>query len=189
MSASIVSGLATWSTRLPCFAGRGVFEPEFESALWALESKGDISEVFETKFGLHIVRLDAITSIDIASLGAAAGDRLPNTVETQWNLGLVYDTTIMSYPSYARLDMNYYGDSFNTFAENPNSSSPDYTKINFNLGLDINENSKLQLSIDNLTDKRTEAYIYAVDDTSWRPRNWMQWIPPRTVSVKYSYSF
>ena len=133
--------------------------------------------------------MTAETSIDIASLGAAAGDRLPNTVETQWNLGVVYDTTIMSYPSYARLDMNYYGDSFNTFAENPNTSSPDYTKINFNLGLDINENSKLQLSIDNLTDKRTEAYIYAVDDTSWRPRNWMQWIPPRTVSLKYSHSF
>ena len=34
--------------------------------------------------------MTAETSIDIASLGAAAGDRLPNTVETQWNLGLVY---------------------------------------------------------------------------------------------------
>ena len=133
--------------------------------------------------------MTAETSIDIASLGAAAGDRLPNTVETQWNLGLVYDTTILSYPSYARLDVNYYGDSFNTFAENPNSSSPDYTKLNFNLGLDLNENSKLQLSIDNLTDERTEAYIYAVNDTSWRPRNWMQWIPPRTMTLKYSYSF
>ena len=133
--------------------------------------------------------MTAETSIDIASLGAAAGDRLPNTVETQWNLGLVYDTTILSYPSYARLDVNYYGDSFNTFAENPNSSSPDYTKLNFNLGLDLSEYSKLQLSIDNLTDERTEAYIYAVNDTSWRPRNWMQWIPPRTITLKYSYSF
>ena len=133
--------------------------------------------------------MTAETSIDISSLGASAGDRLPNTVETQWNLGLVYDTTIMSYPSYARLDVNYYGDSFNTFAENPNSSSPDYTKLNFNLGLDLSEYSKLQLSIDNLTDERTEAYVYAVDDTSWRPRNWMQWIPPRTVTLKYSYSF
>ena len=133
--------------------------------------------------------MTAQTSIDIASLGAAAGDRLPNTVETQWNLGLVYDTTILSYPSYARLDVNYYGDSFNTFAENPNSSSPDYTKLNFNLGLDLNESSKLQLSIDNLTDERTEAYIYAVEDTSWRPRNWMQWIPPRTMTLKYTYSF
>lgn len=133
--------------------------------------------------------MTAETSIDIDSLGAKAGDRLPNTVETQWNLGLVYDTTIMSYPSYARLDVNFYGDSFNTFAENPNSSSPEYTKLNFNLGLDLSESSKLQLSIDNLTDERTEAYIYAVDDTSWRPRNWMQWIPPRTVAVRYSYSF
>jgi len=131
----------------------------------------------------------ARTSIDIDSLGAAAGDRLPNTVETQWNLGVSYETTILTVPSYARMDVNYYGDSFNTFAENPNSSSPDYTKVNFNLGMDINANAKLQLSVDNLFDKRTAAYIYAVDDTSWRPRNWMQWIPPRTVSVKYTYNF
>ena len=55
--------------------------------------------------------------------------------------------------------------------------------------MDINENSKLHLSIDNLSDERTEAYIYAVNDTSWRPRNWMQWIPPRTMTLKYTYSF
>ena len=131
----------------------------------------------------------ARTSIDIESLGAAAGDRLPNTVESQWNLGVTYETTILTVPSYARMDVNYYGDSFNTFSENPNSSSPDYTKVNFNLGMDINANAKLQLSVDNLFDKRTAAYIYAVDDTNWRPRNWMQWIPPRTVSVKYTYNF
>ena len=133
--------------------------------------------------------MEATTSIDIESLGASAGDRLPNTVNSQWNLGVVLDTTILTVPSYARLDVNYYGDSFNTFAENPNSSSPEYTKLNFNLGMDISETSKLSLSIDNLLDERTEAYIYAVEDTDWRKRNWMQWIPPRTVSVKYSYSF
>ena len=133
--------------------------------------------------------MTAETSIDIASLGASAGDRLPNTVETQWNLGLVYDAMILSYPSYARLDMSYYGDSFNTFAENPNTSSPDYTKLNLNIGMNLSEASKLQLTVDNLTDERTEAYIYAVDDTGYRPRNWMQWIPPRTITLKYSYSF
>jgi hypothetical protein len=55
--------------------------------------------------------------------------------------------------------------------------------------MDLSDTSKLSLSVDNLLDERTEAYIYAVEDTGWRPRNWMQWIPPRTVSVKYSYSF
>ena len=133
--------------------------------------------------------MTAETSIDIDSLSAKAGDRLPNTVEEQWNLGLVYDSNFMSYPAFARLDLNYYGDSFATFAENPLNSSPDYTKLNLNVGLDITDNSVLQLSIDNLTDERTEAFIYAVNDTSWRPRNWMQWIPPRTVVLKYTINF
>ena len=133
--------------------------------------------------------MTAETSIDIDSLSAKAGDRLPNTVEEQWNLGLVYDSNFMSYPAFARLDLNYYGDSFATFAEDPLNSSPDYTKLNLNVGLDITDSSVLQLSIDNLTDERTEAFIYAVNDTSWRPRNWMQWIPPRTVVLKYTINF
>ena len=154
---------------------------------WEYEFTYDLSDALS--LDLAGSDMEAKTSIDIDSLGAAAGDRLPNTVETQWNLGVTYETTILTVPSYARMDINYYGDSFNTFAEDPNSSSPDYTKVNFNLGMDINPNAILQLSVDNLLDKRTAAYIYAVDDTSWRPRNWMQWIPPRTVSVKYTYNF
>ncbi len=158
-----------------------------ETSGWEVEFTYGLTDALSLDFAGS--NMEAITSIDLESLGALAGDRLPNTVETQWNLGIVLDTTILTVPSYARLDVNYYGDSFNTFAEDPNSSSPEYTKLNFNLGMDISETSKLSLSIDNLLDERTEAYIYAVEDTGWRPRNWMQWIPPRTVSVKYSYSF
>jgi outer membrane receptor protein involved in Fe transport len=160
---------------------------EAETSGWEVEFTYGLTDALSLDFAGS--NMEATTSIDIESLGAAAGDRLPNTVNNQWNMGVVLDTTILTVPSYARLDVNYYGDSFNTFAEDPNSSSPDYTKLNFNLGMDLSDTSKLSLSIDNLLDKRTEAYIYAVDDTSWRPRNWMQWIPPRTVSVKYSYSF
>ena len=158
-----------------------------ETSGWEVEFTYGLTDALSLDFAGS--NMEAITSIDLDSLGASAGDRLPNTVESQWNIGVVLDTTILTVPSYARLDVNFYGDSFNTFAENPNSSSPEYTKLNFNLGMDLSESSKLTLSIDNLLDERTEAYIYAVDDTSWRPRNWMQWIPPRTVAVKYSYSF
>ena len=158
-----------------------------ETSGWEVEFTYGLTDTLSLDFAGS--NMEAITSIDLDSLGASAGDRLPNSVETQWNLGIVLDTTILTVPSYARLDVNYYGDSFNTFAENPNSSSPEYTKLNFNLGMDLSDTSKLSLSVDNLLDERTEAYIYAVEDTGWRPRNWMQWIPPRTVSVKYSYSF
>ena len=34
--------------------------PDFEAAAWALEKPGDISGVVKTKFGYHIIRLDAL---------------------------------------------------------------------------------------------------------------------------------
>jgi outer membrane receptor protein involved in Fe transport len=160
---------------------------EAETKGWEIDFQYGITDSLSLDFAGSM--MTAETSIDIDSLGASAGDRLPNTVEEQWNLGLVYDTMLFGFDSFARLDVNHYGDSYATFAENPNSSSPDYTKMNLNVGMNLGEGSLLQFSIDNLTDERTEAFIYAVNDTSWRPRNWMQWIPPRSVVVKYTYSF
>jgi hypothetical protein len=67
--------------------------------------------------------------------------------------------------------------------------SPDYTKINVNWGMEIDANNSIQLSIDNLTDERTEAFKYSVNSPSWRPRDYMQWIPPRTVTFSYRYNY
>jgi peptidyl-prolyl cis-trans isomerase D len=44
-----------------------VFLPEFAAVVASLESAGDISEVFPTAFGYHIVKLDTVTSPSIAS--------------------------------------------------------------------------------------------------------------------------
>ena len=63
--------------------------------------------------------------------------------------------------------------------------SPEYSKINFNAGVNLGD-AGLQLSIDNVFDERTEAFRYAIDSPSWRPRDYVQWIPPRTVSLRYS---
>ena len=41
------------------FAGKGVFVPEFEQALWALEP-GEISEPVATQFGVHVIRLEEV---------------------------------------------------------------------------------------------------------------------------------
>lgn len=38
---------------------RGMMVPEFETAAFALKAPGDISEVVKTKFGYHVIRLDA----------------------------------------------------------------------------------------------------------------------------------
>ena len=95
----------------------------------------------------------------------------------------------MGLASFVRADYLYYGDSFATFEQSESMFSPDYTKINVNWGMEIDANNSIQLSIDNLTDERTEAFKYSVNSPSWRPRDYMQWIPPRTITFAYRYNY
>jgi outer membrane receptor protein involved in Fe transport len=126
---------------------------------------------------------------DISSLSAVAGDRLPNIAEEQIAVGLSYSFNLASRPSFARVDMNYYGDSFATFKMSDEDMSPSYTQLNLNVGVDLDEQSRLQLSINNLTDVRTEAFRYSAESPGYRARNYLQWIPPRTIGITYSRSF
>ena len=42
--------------------GKGIFDPAFENALWALEEVGDVTEPVLSSFGYHIIRLDGIVA-------------------------------------------------------------------------------------------------------------------------------
>ena len=48
-------------------AGRGIFAPEFEDALWALEP-GELSLPVETEFGVHLIKLISLEEPDVPSL-------------------------------------------------------------------------------------------------------------------------
>ena len=133
--------------------------------------------------------MTAETTIDMPSFGAAAGDSLPGTVEEQYNIGLSYDHTIGSKSAYTRVDYLYYGDSYATFGQSEDQMSPAYEKFNLNVGVELNQNSSLQLSIDNLMDNRAEAFKFSANSPGWRPRNYLQWIPPRSVSLRYTYRY
>ena len=133
--------------------------------------------------------ISAEISNDIASLGASAGDRLPNIAEEQLSMGLSYRFEMFNSPAFARADFNYYGESYATFAEDREDMSPSYTQVNFNLGMEIDETSRVQLSVSNLTDERTEAFRFSAESPSYRARNYLQWIPPRTIALSYSRDF
>lgn len=49
------------------FAGRGVYVPPFDQALFAM-TVGELSDPIETQFGVHLIRLDEIQEIEQASL-------------------------------------------------------------------------------------------------------------------------
>ena len=126
---------------------------------------------------------------DIESMGASAGARLPNIAEEQMSLGLSSTFEMFSRPTFARVDMNYYGDSFATFAESQEDMSPSYTSMNLNVGMALNDASRIQFSVSNLTDERTEAFRFSAESPGYRARNYLQWIPPRTWSISYSQDF
>ena len=168
---------------------------------WSFTYNGGEAETsgVEVDFGFDIssnLRLDIAASVmsaeitkDIESLGATAGDRLPNVAETQASIGLSYLFDLANMPGFARLDVNYYGDSYATFAEDSADMSPSYTQANLNVGVEFNDTTRAQLSVSNLTDDRTEAFRFSAESPSYRARNYLQWIPPRTISLSVSKDF
>ena len=168
---------------------------------WSFQANGGEAETKGLEIDFDLMLADGLymdfagafmtaeTTIDMPSFGASAGDSLPGTVEEQFNIGLSYDYAMGSKPAYARLDYLFYGESYATFGQSEDQMSPAYEKFNFNWGIELNDNSSLQLSIDNLMDNRTEAFKFSADSPSWRPRNYLQWIPPRSVSLRYTFRY
>ncbi|MEM7003182.1 MAG: SurA N-terminal domain-containing protein [Pseudomonadota bacterium] len=48
--------------------GKGIYDPAFESALWALTDVGEVSAPVRSSFGYHIIRLDEIVTKDYPEL-------------------------------------------------------------------------------------------------------------------------
>jgi len=62
-------------------AGRGVFAPEFEEALWSLEKEESISQPVKTEFGYHIIRLDGLQEVAYPGLEESRGDLIATLKE------------------------------------------------------------------------------------------------------------
>ncbi len=92
----VVGGDLGWNRR-----GSGLV-PEFEAMMFALRP-GDLSPVFETAFGYHIVRVDRVQAAEVKarhiliaptidSADVAAGKTEADSVAAEWRRGVSYDS-------------------------------------------------------------------------------------------------
>lgn len=72
-------------------AGRGIFAPEFEDALWAL-APGELSHPVQTQYGVHLIKLIAIEEPDIPSLDERRPDIMADLRREE--LQRVFDETV-----------------------------------------------------------------------------------------------
>ena len=72
-------------------AGRGIFAPEFEDALWAL-APGELSHPVQTQYGVHLIKLIAIEEPEIPSLEERRQDIVADLRREE--LQRVFDETV-----------------------------------------------------------------------------------------------
>ena len=56
------------------FITAGMMDPAFDAAAFALRAEGDVSEVVETEFGLHLIQLTALVPQQVTPLSDVAND-------------------------------------------------------------------------------------------------------------------
>ena len=64
------------------FAGRGVYDPSFEAALYSLKTAGEISPIVKSAFGLHLIQLKEIKKTSLPTF-AELKNTLRQTLLTQ----------------------------------------------------------------------------------------------------------
>lgn len=52
------------------YAGRGVYDPAFEDALYGLKTKGDVSEPVRTQYGWHLIKLLGVQAPEVPSFAS-----------------------------------------------------------------------------------------------------------------------
>ncbi|KWR79486.1 MULTISPECIES: SurA N-terminal domain-containing protein [Pseudomonas] len=52
------------------YAGRGVYDPAFEDALYGLKAKGDVSEPVRTQYGWHLIKLLGVQAPEVPSFAS-----------------------------------------------------------------------------------------------------------------------
>ncbi len=128
---------------------------------------------------------------DVPTIGAEAGDDMTMVPEYNFYVALDQDFVVSGRDANVRLDVAGYGEFKSHFDTRPQDVSPAYEVVNLSAGLQINDNARVNLHINNLLDDRIVRYRRTRSrnpDSYWAIHHtW--YAPDRTVAVRMDFSF
>jgi outer membrane receptor protein involved in Fe transport len=127
---------------------------------------------------------NAELSVDVPTLDAVAGDRLPGSPKVNVSFGVQYDTDIAGRAAFVRVDSAYRGTFFGNLAQTPLTEAGGYLTANMRAGIAI-DSVNLELFVNNLTD--VSDYVFR--GTGNTDRGYGYRMRPRTVGLQMGYSF
>lgn len=95
------------------FAGRGLYDPVFEDALFGLKQEGDISPVIKSEFGYHIIKLTGVETPPIASYDEKKAELIAAVKQHHARVKLDEATDDISRKAFESGDLQLIAESYN----------------------------------------------------------------------------
>lgn len=141
-------------------------------------------------FILNAAYTDSKMLEDVPSLGAEAGDNM--TMVPKYNLYAALDKEIEMWGKEGsiRLDVSAYGETRSHFNTHDSDISPAYQVVNLSANVQISENARISVHVNNLLDDEYTLYqrTRSRSGASWASRSYF-YGPDRTLSVRLDMTF
>jgi outer membrane receptor protein involved in Fe transport len=155
---------------------------EFESTTQLTDS---------TRLLLNYASTNSEMTSDAPGIDAKAGDDMTQVPKYNYYVALDQDIVVWGRDGNVRLDVAGYGKFKSHFDVRDEDISPAYEVVNLSGGLQINDNARINLHINNLLDDRIVRYRWTRSrtvDSYWAIHH-VWYAPDRTVAVRMDLDF
>lgn len=161
-----------------------------KARITGIEAAATFKPVGQLTLGANLSLLNGKILTDSPGLGAASGDRLPNSPKVAASLTSRYEFSLTGSPAYGGLNLSYQGQRNSSFPNAtmvPNFKLDAFTQIDLIGGVKLGA-FDLGVFVRNLTDKRGQLGA-ATGELSSTGRLYVHVIEPRTIGFNLSSAF
>lgn len=133
---------------------------------------------------------DSEMTSDVPSLGASSGDSMTMVPEYNYYVALDKQVRMFDRDGSVRLDVAGYGEYKSHFNVKPEDISPAYEVVSLSANMQVNDNARVGIYIDNLLDEEIITYKRSRYRGGWSLGNhYYYYGDERNISVRFDFDF